>query len=113
MTTDRVQFQRATSGKALQVDFGASIQRVVSVVLLDTAFEPGTAELQEQWKPRINLLLEELRKAPAVLRLSYVADTEDAGLVKRRVEAFKQQLSEVRLTIEPEVFWRRGRPPKK
>jgi len=54
-----------------------------------------------------------------VLRLSYVADTEDAGLVKRRVDAFKLQLSEAwdpanryGLTIETEVFWRRGRPAK-
>jgi uncharacterized repeat protein (TIGR01451 family) len=119
MTTDKVQVERATSGKALQIDFGASIQRVVSVDLLDSAFEPGTSDFQAQWKPRINLLLEELRKAPAVLRLSYVADKEDGELVKRRVEAFKRQLSEGRdpanrfaITIETEVFWRRGGPPK-
>ena len=120
MTTDQVQIQRATSGKALQVNFGASIHRVVSIDLLDAAFEPGTTELRVQWKPRINLLLEELRKAPAVLRLSYVADTEDAALVKRRVEAVKRELTErwgavnagYVLTIEPEVFWRRGAPPK-
>ena len=119
MTTDRVQIERVTSGKALQLDFGASIQRVVSVDLLDTAFEPGTTELQVQWKPRINLLLEELRKGPALLRLSYVADTEAAALVKRRVEAFKHQLNEAwdpaksyALTIEEEVFWRRGGPAK-
>ncbi len=121
MTTDQVQIQRATSGKALQVNFGASIHRVISIDLLDAAFEPGTTEIRVQWKPRLNLLLEELRKAPAVLRLSYVADTEDAALVKRRIEAFKRQLTEAWdaandsyvLTIEPEVFWRRGGPPKR
>jgi large repetitive protein len=119
MSTDQVQIQRATSGKALQVNFGASIDRVVSLDLLDAAFEPGMTEIRVQWKPRLNLLLEELRKAPAVLRLSYVADTEDAALVKRRVEAVKRQLTEswgaansYVLTIEPEVFWRRGAPPK-
>jgi uncharacterized repeat protein (TIGR01451 family) len=120
MTTDQVQIQRATSGKALQVNFGASIHRVVSIDLLDAAFEPGTTDIRVQWKSRLNLLLEELRKAPAVLRLSYVADTEDAALVKRRVEAVKRQLNEAWgsandsyvLTIEPEVFWRRGAPPK-
>jgi uncharacterized repeat protein (TIGR01451 family) len=120
MTTDQVQIQRATSGKALQVNFGASIHRVVSIDLLDAAFEPGTTEIRLQWRPRLNLLLDELRKAPAVLRLSYVADTEDAALVKRRVEAVKRQLTEAWgaandgyvLTIEPEVFWRRGAPPK-
>jgi hypothetical protein len=115
-----VQIQRATSGKAVQVNFGASIHRVVSIDLLDAAFETGTTEIRAQWRPRVNLLLEELRKAPAVLRLSYVADTEDAALVKRRVEALRRQLTDAWgsanssyvLTIEPEVFWRRGTPPK-
>jgi uncharacterized repeat protein (TIGR01451 family) len=120
MSTDQVQIQRATSGKALQIDFGASIHRVVAIDLLDAAFEPGKTEMRAQWRPRLNLLLEELRKAPAVLRLSYVADTEDAALVKRRVEAIKHEMTEAWgaenssyvLTIEPEVFWRRGAPPK-
>jgi uncharacterized repeat protein (TIGR01451 family) len=119
MSTDQVQIQRATSGKALQMNFGASINRVVSIDLLDAAFEPGTIEIRLQWRPRVNILLDELRKAPAVLRLSYVADTEDAALVNRRVEALKRQLTEAWdpansyvLTIEPEVFWRRGGPPK-
>jgi hypothetical protein len=74
-----------------------------------------------QWQPRVSLLLDELRKAPAVLRLSYVADTEDASLVERRVEAVKRQLTEAwkpanqsyALTVEREVFWRRGAPAKR
>jgi len=121
MTTDQTQIQRATRGKALRVNFGASIHRMVAIDLLDAAFEPGTTEIRVQWRPRLNLLLEELRKGPAVLRLSYVADTEDAALVKRRMEAVKRQLTEARdaanysyvLTIEPEVFWRRGAPAKR
>jgi hypothetical protein len=56
-----------------------------------------------------------------VLRLSYVADTEDEALVERRVEALKRQLADewhtgkdnYVLSIEPEVFWRLGAPPKR
>jgi uncharacterized repeat protein (TIGR01451 family) len=121
MSTDQVQIQRATSGKAVRIDFGAAIHRVVSIDLLDAAFEPRTTTIRVQWRPRINLLLEELYKAPSVLRLSYIADTEDEALVKRRVEAVRQQLTEVWdsakygyvLTIETEVFWRRGAAPKR
>ena len=51
---------------------------------------------------------------------SVVADMEDASLVNRRVEAVKQQLTEAweatpegyPLTIESEIFWRRGAPPE-
>jgi hypothetical protein len=121
MSTDEVQIERATRGKALRVNFGASIYRVIGIDFSDAVFEPGTTEIRIQWRPRIDLLLGELRKAPAVLRLSYIADTEDAALVGRRLEAVKRQLTEAWdvandsyvLTIEPEVFWRRGAPPER
>jgi uncharacterized repeat protein (TIGR01451 family) len=121
MSTDLVQIQRATRGKALKMNFGASIHRVVGIDLSDAVFEPGSTVVRIQWRPRLDLLLDELRKAPAVLRLAYVADTEDAALVERRVEAIKRQLTQewktannsYALTIEPEVFWRRGAPPKR
>jgi uncharacterized repeat protein (TIGR01451 family) len=121
MSTDQLEIKRATRGKALKFDFGASIYRVVAIDLSDAAFEPGKTEIRAQWRPRVNLLLEELRKAPSVLRLSYVADTEDAALVERRVQAIKREVSDAWgagkdsyvLTIEPEVFWRLGAPPKR
>jgi uncharacterized repeat protein (TIGR01451 family) len=119
MTTSQVQIQRATSGKALQVNFAASIYRVVSIDLLDAAFEPGKTEIREIWRPRLDLLIEELRKAPAMLRLTYLADTEKSSLVRHRVVAFKRQLREglapvdYRLTTEDVVLWHRGGPPKR
>jgi uncharacterized repeat protein (TIGR01451 family) len=121
MLTDPVQIKRATSGKALRINFGASIYRVVAIDLSDEAFEPGKTDIRAQWRPRTSLLLDELRKAPSVLRMSYIADTEDAALVERRMQAFKRQLTEAWgagkgnyvLSIEPEVFWRRGAPLKR
>src|SRR5262249_36980219 len=109
--------KRATRGKALRMNFGASIFRVVAIDLSDAAFEPGSTDIRVQWRPRLGLLLDELRKAPAVLRLSYLADTEGEALVVRRVNPFKQQVTGAwdpaiyPLTIEPEIFWRKGAPP--
>jgi hypothetical protein len=68
----------------------------------------------------MELLLAELRKAPSVLRLSYLADVEDEQLVQRRLNAVKQQIlnawkaadASYALEVEPEVFWRRGGPPQ-
>jgi uncharacterized repeat protein (TIGR01451 family) len=118
MTTDQVQVKRATRGKTLQLDFGASVNRVVGLNLSDAVFEPNSTDVRVQWRPRLDALLAELHKAPSVLRLSYVADTEDAVLVERRIEAIKRQLSQpwrvatdgYVLTIESEVFWRLGAP---
>jgi uncharacterized repeat protein (TIGR01451 family) len=121
MSTDTVQVQRATRGKNLTLNFGASIFHVVGIDISDAVFEPGTTEIRAQWKPRMELLLEELRKSPGVLRLSYVADIEDKALVESRMEAIKKQLTKAwestksgySLSIEPEIFWRRGAPVKK
>jgi large repetitive protein len=121
MSTEPVQIMRVTRGKAVRMNFGATIHRVVGIDLSDAVFEPGTTEIRLQWRPRLNMLLDELSKSPAVLRLSYIADTEDAGLVERRLQVIKRQLTEAwatkndsyGLTIEPEVFWRRGAPPKR
>jgi uncharacterized repeat protein (TIGR01451 family) len=119
-STGQIRVERATRGKALRFNFGASIHRVIALEIADAVFEPGSTQMRTQWKPRLSLLLEELQKGPAVLRLTYLADVEDAGLVERRMAATKLQLMQswqaldccYQLTIEPEVFWRRGAPPK-
>jgi hypothetical protein len=113
-----VQIQRATRGKALKVNFGASIHRVIGVDIADAVFEPGSTEMRSLWEPRIELLLNELQGGPAVLRLSYVADVENEHLVERRLEAIKQRIMKewqalnccYELVIEPEIYWRLGEP---
>jgi hypothetical protein len=83
-------------------------------------FETDSVEIRELWLPRLELLIDELRAAPAVLRLSYLADLEDPQLVDARVKALRRQIDEAwlateggpayELVIEPDVFWRRGAP---
>jgi uncharacterized repeat protein (TIGR01451 family) len=119
-TTPQVLVERATRGKTLRFEFGASIHRVVSLDLTDAVFEPGTTDMRLQWRPRLDLLLTELRKSRSVLHLSYLADVEDKQLVDRRLEAIAKSISDAwramnccyELTIEREVFWLRGSPPK-
>jgi uncharacterized repeat protein (TIGR01451 family) len=116
-STRKLQVQRATSGKALRFNYAASIHRVVSLDMADAVFEPGSTEMRPQWRPRIARLLDELEKAPATLRLAYLADVEDARLVERRLAAVKKEIAEAwealdgyQLTIEAELYWRRGAP---
>ncbi len=120
-STRPVQVQRATRGKALRINFGASIHRVVGLDIADAVFEPGTVQMRGQWLSRIDVLLGELQKAPSVLRLSYVADVEDEALVNRRLNLLKNDImtawenldADYELVVESEVFWRLGSPPEK
>jgi uncharacterized repeat protein (TIGR01451 family)/fimbrial isopeptide formation D2 family protein len=118
LTTENPRVQRATRGKMLRFNFGATIHRVVRIDIADGAFEPNTTEIRMQWTPRIDQLLDELRKGPSVLRLSYLGDVEPKGLALERLEALKKEITArwkqsgaaYRLTIETEIFWRRGAP---
>jgi uncharacterized repeat protein (TIGR01451 family) len=119
-STELLQIKRATPGKALEFNFGASIHRVVGLDVADAVFEDGTIEMRTIWRPRVELLLDELRRAPAVLRLSYLADLEDPRLVEQRLDALRKDVLDAwqghedcclyQLEVETEVFWRRGAP---
>ncbi len=118
LTTENPRVQRATRGKMLRFNFGATIHRVVRLDIADGVFESDTSDLRLQWEPRIAQLVEELKKAPSTLRLSYLADVEPKSLVRRRLDALKRLIADqwkqadggYPLAIETEVFWRRGAP---
>jgi fimbrial isopeptide formation D2 family protein/uncharacterized repeat protein (TIGR01451 family) len=121
VTTENPRVQRATRGKMLRFNFGATIHRVVAIDIADGVYEPGSTELRLQWTPKLAELLSELNKAPSVLRLSYLADVEAEALVKERLKALKKAIAReweraergYRLTIETEIFWRKGGPPQR
>ena len=118
VTTENPRVQRATRGKMIKFNFGATIHRVVKLDVADGVFEPGTVEMRIQWKQRMKLLQGELKKASSVLRLSYLAENESESLVKQRLEALKREVATTwkregghyDLTVETEVFWRTGAP---
>ncbi|WP_232053865.1 isopeptide-forming domain-containing fimbrial protein [Microbulbifer sp. GL-2] len=119
LTTENPRVMRATRGKMVKFNFGASLHRVVRLDMAEAVFEPGTTELRPQWQSRIELLLEKLSEAPSVLRLSYLAENEDPDLVEERLQTIKSEIADewarnngdYELNIETEVFWRRGAPP--
>ncbi len=120
LTTENPRVQRATRGKMLRFNFGATIHRVVRIDLADGAYEPDSNKLRLQWQPKIAQLIKELKRAPSVLHLSYLADLEKKGLVKDRLKKLKKTVARewersggnYRLVIETETFWRRGAPVK-
>ena len=120
MSTRQTQVKRATRGKALRFQFGASVHRIIGLDLADAVFEPGKTKMRAQWRPRIVMLVDELEKEPATLRLSYVADIEEPGLVKRRLDSIGKLIraewdsrDRGELEIETEIYWRRGAPRTK
>ena len=121
LSTRQTVIARATRGKALSIDYGASVFRVVSMDLSDEIFERDGTQLRRQWEPRLQTLIDELVKERSVLRLSYLADLEAPDLVEARLAAIKAKVLEAwpdaggdyELTVEQQTFWRRGAPVKR
>jgi uncharacterized repeat protein (TIGR01451 family)/fimbrial isopeptide formation D2 family protein len=117
ITTENPLVRHLTRGKTAKFNFGAALHRVVRLDIADGVFEPDSSEMRPQWEPRIEMLLSELRKAPSILHISYLADVEDPAVVKARIEAVKREIKarwgqgSYELTVETETYWRRGGPP--
>lgn len=117
-STAPVQVKRATRGKALYFNFGAAIHRVVGLELADGVFEADAVAVRPQWRDRFDLLVEELDRSPAILRLTYLADLETPRLVDQRLRAvrglvarrWRERDGAYALNIEQTVHWRRGGP---
>ncbi len=117
-TTENPRVVRATRGKMVRLNFGATIHQVVRLDLAGAAFMPARAELRPEWRDRLEPLYEQLAEGPSVLRLSYLGDGESERLAERRLGAIRERIAdewarrngEYDLRIETELFWRRGRP---
>lgn len=117
VTTENPRVQRLTRGKMAKFNFGAAIHHVVRLDVADGVFKPGSSDMREQWLPRIDLLLVELKKAPSLLRITYLGDAETDVEVDARLAAVKAMIKEkwkgYPLTIESEIHWRRGGPAER
>ncbi|VAW51072.1 Conserved repeat domain protein [hydrothermal vent metagenome] len=118
VTTENPRVQRATRGKMMKFNFGATIHRIVRLDIADGVFEKGSTDLRPQWQSRIELLVIELQKSASILRLSYLGENETEDEVDDRLDAIEELISDrweeldccYKLTIEKEVFWRKGNP---
>ena len=117
ITTENPRVQKVTRGKLSKFNFGATIHRVVTIDVADGVFLSDDDNMRPQWESRLGLLIEELRKAPSVLRITYLADVESKGLVKDRIDKLVSRIIDhwkgidsYRLNIETEIFWRHGKP---
>jgi uncharacterized repeat protein (TIGR01451 family) len=111
LTTENPHAVRATRGKMVRLNFGATIHRVIRIELTDAAFVAGDARLRPEWQSQVDALPAQLRDRPSVVRVSYVRGGEAVELADRRVRDLTKQIRErwaqerqgYPLTIEDEI----------
>jgi large repetitive protein len=112
-TSENPAAERATRGKVLKVNFGATVHRVVRLALQGTAFDEGSAALRAGFVPELDRTVAVLAEKTSVLRLAYKAAPGEAeALGRQRTDAVKaavlarwKQLGEQRESRkEPPLF---------
>jgi len=120
ITTENPREVRATRGKLVKLNFGASIHRVIRIELSNSAFVAGKPEASAALAAALEKLPETRRGKPSVVRLAYgktgKADKggEEAGLIQDRLRSVRARLEELwkaqgccyTLVFEEEVFER-------
>jgi uncharacterized repeat protein (TIGR01451 family) len=114
ITTENPREVRATRGKLVKLNFGASIHRVIRIELSDSAFVPGKPEPAEALAAALTKLPETLRGKPSVLRLAYRKNGETEGVIKERLREVRERLEKLwkdqgccyTLVFEEEIFQR-------
>jgi uncharacterized repeat protein (TIGR01451 family) len=89
-TSENPAAERATRGKVLKVNFGATVHRVVRLALQGAAFDDGAATLRAGFAGELDRTVNVLAEKPSVLRLAYkAAPGEPEALGRQRVDAVK------------------------
>lgn len=92
-TSENPAAERATRGKVLKINFGATVHRVVRLALQASAFEADAATLQPAHAADLAKTVALLAEKPSVLRLAYrPAAGEPEGLARRRTDAVKAEV---------------------
>ncbi|WP_439273798.1 DUF7507 domain-containing protein [Pseudochrobactrum sp. HB0163] len=94
VTTENPRVVRLTAGKMTELNFGASVGRVVRLDLSGEAFVAGSEQLQQRWAQGIDQLINVLAQEQSVLRLSYIEPGTDPKLAEARVKRIKKMISE-------------------
>ncbi|WP_440409086.1 DUF7507 domain-containing protein [Neorhizobium petrolearium] len=94
LTTENPRVVRLTAGKMTELNFGASIGRVVRLDLKGEAFVSGKAELDKRWADGIDQLITVLAQEQSVLRLSYIDAATDPELAEARVRHIKELVAD-------------------
>jgi uncharacterized repeat protein (TIGR01451 family) len=112
-TSENPAAERATRGKVLKINFGATVHRVVRLALQGAAFDEGAATLRAGFVGELDRTVAVLAAKTSVLRLAYKAAAGEAGsLGRQRTDAVKaavlarwKQLGEQRAgRNEPPLF---------
>ena len=85
LTTENPRVTRATRGKVSKANFGASLDRIVTLDLNHCAFIGSSSRLNKQARAGLWALIGKLKEGRSTLRISYRAHSEPSGAIDARM----------------------------
>jgi|GEM_PF-5290040 len=97
ITTENPGDVRLTAGKMVELNFGASLARLVRLDIDARAFvtENGEERLNPALEQSLKAMADQIRNTPSVLRVVYLQQTERERLMKSRLKLIEQELRRV------------------
>jgi large repetitive protein len=119
LTTENPRTIRVTRGKVSELNFGATIGRVVKLDLNGKVFKPGSSSLSDKYTSGIEKLLGILDEEPSILRVQYYLGSDSEELAQQRVSAVVDLLEKrwarrnrQELPVETRIVAESGAPSK-
>lgn len=94
VTTENPRVIRMTRGKMAKLNFGAAIHRIVRVDLTGIAFNGEENQLSPDFQKHMATLVETLKQAPSILRVTYISAGEEKTVIRDRLKQFKRNLQD-------------------
>jgi len=85
VTTENPRVVRATRGKMVKLDFGATVHRVVRIEVASPAFADDGTELRPEWERRLGELVPLLESGVSVVHVSYRGKAGERDVADRRL----------------------------
>lgn len=92
VTTENPRTMRVTAGILTEMNFGASISRIVDIDLTSAAFVAGSAQPSDALSQGLDGLLNQIVDTPSVIRIAYFHEGEEAAAIRARGNAVEKMI---------------------
>ena len=95
ITTENPRVVRLTRGKITELNFGASLQKAITLELTAAAFEEDGTALKLEWQAKLQGLIATLQAEPSIIRLHYTAVSNDDVRGDERLKALDKEIQQL------------------
>ena len=95
ITTENPRVVRLTRGKITELNFGATLQKAITLELAADAFEADGNAVKQEWQAKLQELIASLQTKPSIVRLHYTAVSIYDVRGEERLKALSEHIQQM------------------